>query len=49
VLSGRLAPRSAASAVSPPAMTPAAAMQDSIPDIAMPDTEILHGFSEWHA
>jgi twitching motility two-component system response regulator PilH len=49
VLSGRLAPRSAANAVSTPAITPAAAVQHSIPDIAMPDSEIAPGFSDWHA
>lgn len=49
VLSGRLAPRSAANAVSTSAITPAAAVHDSIPDIAMPDSEIAPGFSDWHA
>lgn len=49
VLSGRLAPRSAAAPVSAPVTLPVAAAHDAIPDIAMPDAEVAHGFSDWHA
>jgi len=44
VLSGRLALRSATMAICAPVIPLAAALHDEIPDIAMPDAKVVHGF-----
>ena len=49
VLSGRLAPRSATAAISATAIPSAATAHDSIPDIAMPDAGVAHGFGDWRS